>query len=326
MTVSGKFFIPGSRGMVGSAMVRRLKEEPCVELLTPHREELDCADYSAVEVFVDTHRPDYVITTAARVGGISENMTHPAQMIYENLAIQTNLIHLSHLYGAKCLVFLSSSCVYPREAPQPMREDTILTGPLEPTNAAYAMAKLAGMAMVEAYNKQYGLHNIVLIPATLIGPGEDFDLERVHVMPALAKRFCDAHAMGQPPVTLRGTGTPTRELMHVDDLVDAILFVLGLEDAPLPLNVGTGVGHSIADLAQMVAEEVGYAGEIRWDASRPDGMPAKVLSTERMSSLGWRPRRAIREGIRDIIEEYREVVKDQRSTAGGPLPTSSASG
>ena len=317
MALTGKIMVAGSRGLVGSAIVRRLKKTPGIELLTPDRAELDCADYAAVDSYMRAHRPNYLVNAAARVGGISENIRHPAEMIYENLRIQNNLIHLSHVHSVGRLVFFSSSCVYPREAPQPMREEFILTGAPEPTNGPFAMAKLAGMAMVGAYNSQYERRGLVLIPATLIGPGERFDLERAHVMPALVKRFCDARKAGLTEVTLWGTGTPIREILHVDDLVDAILMLLDLGEAPLPLNVGAGMGHSIAELARMVQEEAGYAGDIRWDAAKPDGIPAKTLSTERMAALGWSPRRSIREGIQEMLGEYRAAEEASDRNSGG---------
>ncbi len=317
MALSGKIMVAGSRGLVGSAIVRRLTKTPGIEILTPDRAELDCADYAAVDSYLRAHRPNFLVNAAARVGGISENIRHPAEMIYDNLSIQNHLIHLSHVHGVDRLVFLSSSCVYPREAPQPMREEFILTGAPEPTNGPYAMAKLAGMAMVEAYNNQYGRRDLVLIPATLIGPGEGFDLERAHVMPALVKRFCDARKAGLPEVTLWGTGTPIREILHVDDLVDAILMLLDLDEAPLPLNVGAGSGHSIAVLARMVQEEAGYDGCIRWDVTKPDGIPAKTLCSERMATLGWSPRRSIRKGIQEMLAEYRAVEEKLHYHSGG---------
>ncbi|MGC8792788.1 MAG: GDP-L-fucose synthase family protein, partial [Bryobacteraceae bacterium] len=262
MNPSSKVYVAGHRGLVGSAICRKLQQAGYANLVVRTRQELDLLDQRAVEDFFARERPEYVFLAAARVGGIHANNTRPAEFIYENLAIQTNVIHAAWKHGARKLLFLGSSCIYPREAPQPIREEYLLTGPLEPTNEAYAVAKIAGLKMCQAYRRQYGFNAICLMPTNLYGPGDNFDLESSHVLPALIRRFHEARLAGAPRVVLWGTGKPRREFLHVDDLADAALFLMQRYDSAEIINVGTGEDLTIAELAGMVREVVGYRGEI----------------------------------------------------------------
>jgi GDP-L-fucose synthase len=304
-----RVFVAGHQGMVGSALVRALEGAGCRHILTRPRRELDLTDPGAVARALADLRPDVVFLAAARVGGILANDTRPAEFIRDNLAIQTNVIHEAWAHGVRRLLFLGSSCIYPRACPQPMREDHLLTGPLEPTNAPYAVAKIAGIAMCEAYNRQYGTDDIAVMPTNLYGPGDNYDLNASHVLPAMIRKFCDAADRGEAAVTLWGTGTPRRELLHVDDLADACLFLMQrvhAEKGAMPLiNVGWGKDITIRELAELVRDEAGYRGRIEWDHSKPDGTPRKLLDTTRLASLGWQPRIGLKEGIRRTIAEYR---------------------
>ena len=292
-----KIYVAGHRGMVGAAIHRRLLASGFPSIVTRTRQELDLRDQDAVNAFFAAERPDYVFLAAAKVGGILANSTCPAEFIRDNLAIQTNVIHAAWRHGVQKLLFLGSSCIYPRLAPQPMREEHLLTGPLEPTNEPYAIAKIAGLKMVEAYRRQYGFRGVSLMPTNLYGPGDNFDLETSHVLPALIRKFHDAKANRADEVTVWGTGQPRREFLHVDDLADAAVFLMGSDDAPELINVGTGEDLPISDLAEMIREVVGFAGRIRYDTSMPDGAPRKLLDVSRMTSLGWRPRIPLRDGI-----------------------------
>ena len=289
---------------MGSALLRRLKADGYSNLLTRTREELDLTRRTEVEAFFRAEKPEYVFLAAALVGGIRANAARPADFIRENLLIETSVIHAAFLSGVKRLVFFASTCLYPRECPQPMKEDHLFTGPMEPSSEAYSAAKLAGLMMCEAYNRQHGTRFLTLLPATLYGPHDDFDLESGHVLSSLLRRFHEARS--ERSVTVWGTGRPIREFLFVDDLVDACLFAIQLPD-PLPrwpLNVGTGEGIAVRDLAGMIGGVVGFAGRIEFDASKPDGAPAKVLDVSRLQGLGWSARTPLLEGIRRTYAWY----------------------
>lgn len=301
-----KIFVAGHRGMVGSAIVRALRARGAHDLVTAPRSELDLTDERAVRDFLQRERPQVVVLAAARVGGIQANRRFPADFLYQNLAIQTNVIHQALLAGVRGLVFLGSSCIYPRACPQPMREESILSGPLEPTNEAYAVAKLAGLAMAQAYHRQHGLEVICPVPCNLYGPHDSFDLEDAHVLSALVRRFSDAVAEGRPDVTLWGTGAARREFLHVDDMAEAVLLLMERWTSPDAINVGSGDDVTIRELSTLVAEATGFGGRIHWDPGMPDGMPRKCLDVSRLAALGFRPRIALREGIARTVGEYRE--------------------
>jgi len=316
METTARIYVAGHSGLVGSAICRRLAAEGCNRLLVRSQEELDLTAQSAVEQFFAEERPEYVFLAAARVGGIHANQTRPAEFIYDNLAIQTNVIHAAWRHGAKKLLFLGSSCIYPRMAPQPIKEECLLTGPLEPTNRWYAMAKLAGLTLAQAYRRQYGFPAICLMPTNLYGPGDNFDLEHSHVLPALIRKFHEAKVSGSGEVVVWGTGAPRREFLHVDDLADAAVFVTRQYDDERIINVGCGEDLSIAELCEMVREVVGYRGRVRFDADKPDGAPRKLLDVSRLFSLGWRPKRGLREGVERTYawycQHYTEAVAAAR--------------
>ena len=314
MTDRRRVFVAGHRGLVGSALVRRLERE-AVEILTRTRSELDLRDPAAVRAFFERERPDEVYLAAAKVGGILANSTYPADFIRDNLQIQTSVIDAAHRVGVERFVFLGSSCIYPKHAPQPIPESALLTGPLEPTNEWYAVAKIAGIKMVQAYRRQYGFPGISLMPTNLYGPGDNFDLETSHVLPALIRKFHEAKEVGHAPVTLWGTGTPRREFLHVDDLADAAVFLAEHYDGEAIVNVGTGKDISIAELARLVQEIVGHQGEIVYDRSKPDGTPRKLLDVSRLHALGWRPRIGLREGIASTYAWFLENRERIRSTS-----------
>ena len=299
-----RVFVAGHRGLVGSAIVRRLEKLGCRNLLVRGRSELDLRDQPAVDRFFGTQHPEFVFLAAAKVGGILANATRPAEFLHDNLAIQTNVIHAAWAHGAKKLLFLGSSCIYPKLAPQPIKEEYLLTGPLEPTNEAYAIAKIAGLKLAAAYHAQYGFLAISLMPTNLYGPGDNFDLQTSHVLPAMIRRFHEAKVSNAPSVTLWGTGTPRREFLHVDDLADAACFLMENYNLPDLLNVGVGEDLSIADLAAMAARIVGYGGRIVFDSSRPDGTPRKLLDVSRIHALGWHARIPLEQGIASTYEWY----------------------
>ena len=309
MTPSSRIFVAGHRGLVGSAIVRQLEKRGYPNLIVATREDLDLRDQAAVSRFFARQLPEFVFLSAAKVGGIQANATQPAEFLYDNLAIESNIIHAAWQHGAVKLVFLGSSCIYPRLAPQPIKEEYLLTGPLEPTNEASAIAKIAGLKLAAAYRAQYGFPAISLMPTNLYGPGDNFDLETSHVLPALIRRFHEAKIWKSPSVTLWGTGTPRREFLHVDDLAAAACFIMEhYEGGDLLgdlLNVGVGEDLAIAELAHMVAGIVDYAGQIRFDATRPDGTPRKLLDVSRIHALGWRARISLAEGIASTYEWYR---------------------
>ncbi|MGK9171352.1 GDP-L-fucose synthase [Inquilinus limosus] len=298
-----RVWVTGHNGMVGSALVRRLKREGC-ELLLADRSAVDLTCQAATEAWMERERPEIVFAAAARVGGIVANMSCPADFLYENLMITANVIHAAYRTGVGKLLYLGSSCIYPRDAAQPIREDDLLTGPLEKTNEGYAIAKIAGVKLVETYARQYGCRFVSVMPTNLYGPNDNFDLETSHVLPALIRRIHEAKVQDQPVVTLWGSGRPRREFLHVDDLADACVAVMQRYDQPTPINIGTGTDIPIADLAALVAEIVGYAGGFSFDTSRPDGTPRKLLDVSKMASLGWFPRIGLSEGIRTTYQHW----------------------
>jgi len=305
-----KLFIAGHRGMVGSALVRRFKTEPGLELVLRGRTELDLTSPLAVETFLAAEKPDVAIIAAAKVGGIYANNAEPAAFLHENLAIASSTIHGAWKAGVRRLLFLGSSCIYPKYAPQPIPEESLLTGALEPTNEAYAIAKIAGLKLCQFYRRQYGVLFHSAMPTNLYGPGDSYNLQNSHVLPALIRKFHEARESGAGEVGAWGTGTPKREFLHVDDLADACAFLLGQEAPPDWVNVGTGVDVTIRELTDVVAEVTGYKGRIVWDASKPDGTPRKLLDVSRMSALGWRARTALGDGIRAT---YASFLEEKRS-------------
>jgi GDP-L-fucose synthase len=306
MDLHTPIFVAGHRGLVGAALVRRLETLGCTDLRLATRSELDLTDQAAVRDWFAAQRPAYVFLAAARVGGIHANDTYPAEFIYQNLAIELNVIDAAYQSGVRKLQFLGSSCIYPRLAPQPMTEDALLCGPLEPTNEWYAIAKIAGIKLCQAYRRQYGFDAISLMPTNLYGPGDNFDLNNSHVLPALLRRFDEAAASGAPSLTLWGSGTPRREFLHVDDLADAAVYLMQHYSAPEIINVGVGTDVSISELADLVARATGYRGTIHWDTSRPDGPPRKLLDVARLTALGWQAGIPLDQGIAQTLHWYRQ--------------------
>ncbi len=315
MEKSAKIYVAGHRGLVGSAIVRRLRAAGFENLLLRTHAELDLTRQSAVEAFYEQETPDYVFVAAAKVGGIRANEAYAGDFIRDNLLIQTNLIEGARRSGAKKLLFLGSSCIYPKFAKQPIAETELLNGPLEPTNSAYAVAKIAGIEMVQAYRRQFGFSGISLMPTNLYGPGDNFDPENSHVVPGLLRRFHEAKLRGDAAVVVWGSGTPRREFLHCDDLADAALLLMESYNEPEIVNVGCGEDVSIADLAALVKDVVGFEGRLEFDRSKPDGTPRKLLDVSRMFALGWRPRVDLREGL---AEAYRWFVEN---VAAEPAPT-----
>jgi len=301
---AGATFVAGHRGLVGSALVRRLRAAGFHKLLLREHGELDLTEQRAVAEFFARERPQYVLLAAARVGGILANSTYPGEFLQQNLVMQTNVIHSAWRNGVRKLLFLGSSCIYPRLAPQPMREECLLTGPLEPTNEAYAIAKIAGLKMCQAYRRQYGFDAICVMPTNLYGPGDNFSSSDSHVLPALLSRFDAAKQAGAAEVVLWGSGQPRREFLYVDDLADACYFLMQRYAGEHPVNVGWGHDLTIAELAATIAGVVGFSGAIRYDASKPDGAPRKLLDTSRMTALGWSPRTELAAGIRSTYEWF----------------------
>lgn len=307
---ASRVFVAGHRGMVGSAIVRQLGELGCRNVLTRSHSELDLCDQAAVNEFFVDQRPEFVFLAAAKVGGILANSSRPAEFLHQNLTIQTNVIHAAWKHGAKKLLFLGSSCIYPRLAPQPIKEEYLLTGPLEMTNEAYAIAKIAGLKLAAAYHAQYGFSAISLMPTNLYGSGDNFDLKSSHVLPAMIRRFHEAKISVVPQVTLWGTGTPLREFLHVDDLANAACFLMENYDAPQLLNVGVGEDLTIAELAVLVARIIGYTGRIVFDPSRPDGTPRKLLDLSRIHALGWHAQIPLERGIASTYQWYVKHVPE----------------
>jgi GDP-L-fucose synthase len=297
-------FVAGHRGLVGGAVLRRMTAEGFSSLITRTSSELDLRDAAAVDEFFAAERPVTVVMAAAKVGGILANDTYPADFISDNLRMQVNVLDAAARHGASKLLFLGSSCIYPKLAPQPIREDSLLTGPLEETNDAYAIAKIAGVLQVQALRRQYGLHYISAMPTNLYGPGDNFHPTHSHVLPGLIRRFHEAKQGGAPSVTVWGTGTPRREFLHVDDLARACLFLLEHYDEPEPINVGVGTDLSIRELAELVAGVVGYEGALEFDPSKPDGTPRKLLDVGKLHALGWRAEIDLREGLERTYRWY----------------------
>jgi GDP-L-fucose synthase len=299
-----KLFIAGHNGMVGGALVRRFRSEPGTELLLRTRRELDLTNQAAVEAFYAATKPDVVIMAAAKVGGILANNTYPADFLYDNLAIASNTIHGAFRAGVKRLLFLGSSCIYPKLAPQPMPESCLLTGPLEPTNEAYAIAKIAGLKLCEYYRKQHGVLYHSAMPTNLYGPGDNYHLQNSHVLPALIRKFHEAKAAGRSEVQAWGTGSPKREFLYVDELADACAFLLKQDNPPDLLNIGTGTDVTIRELTELVAQVTGFKGEIKWDATKPDGTPRKLMDVSRLAALGWKAKIGVREGVEKTYASF----------------------
>ena len=306
MEKHSRIFIAGHRGLVGSAIRRRLERDGYHNFLLRTREELDLRDQTAVNAFFERERPEYIFMAAAIVGGILANSSFPADFLRDNLSVQTNVIDAAYRYGGKKLQFLGSSCIYPKFAPQPMKEEYLLTGPLEPTNEWYAIAKIAGLKMVQAYRKQYGFNGISLMPTNLYGPGDNFDLASSHVLPALLRKAHEAREQRSPELVVWGSGTPKREFLHVDDLADAAVFLMESYDGEAIVNVGTGQEVSIRELAEMIQRITGWTGRLVFDDSKPDGTPRKLLDVSRLHALGWRARIGLEEGIAATYRWYTE--------------------
>ena len=304
MNPDSSIFVAGHRGLVGSAIVRRLRAGGFRNLVLRERAELDLTRQGAVEQFFAASRPEYVFFAAAKVGGILANNTYPAEFIQDNLVIQTNIIDSAWRHGARKLLFLGSSCIYPKFAPQPMPEDCLLTGPLEPTNEWYAIAKIAGLKMCQAYRRQYGFNAISAMPTNLYGPGDNFSLKNAHVLPALLRKVHEAKEAGAAEVEVWGTGKPRREFLHVDDLADACVFLMQNYDGDGWINVGWGLDETIAELADTIRRVVGFQGALRFDTSKPDGTPRKLLDTTRLKELGWSPKIGLEAGIRSTYEWF----------------------
>lgn len=306
MEKEAKIFVAGHQGLVGSAIVRALKKQGYTNFVLKTRQELDLCDYAAVNNFYAEENPDYVFVAAAKVGGILANSTYPAQFIQENMAIQSNLIHGAYKAKVKKLLFLGSSCIYPKHCPQPILEEYLLTGPLEPSNEWYAIAKIAGLKLCQAYQKQYGARFISLMPTNLYGPCDNYDLQNSHVLPALIRKFIEAKKDNKQEVVIWGTGTPKREFLYVDDLAEAAIFAMDHYEGSQWLNVGTGEDVTIKEVASLVAELVGYEGELVFDTSKPDGTPRKVLDVTKINELGWKAKTSLNEGLQQAISWYVE--------------------
>jgi GDP-L-fucose synthase len=312
LSKSTRIYVAGHRGLVGSAVLRALQKQGYGNLIARTHDELDLTDQRAVRDFFRSERPEAVIMAAARVGGIHANNSQPGRFIRDNLLIQDNVIDSAHRSGVSKFVFLGSSCIYPKLAPQPIKEEYLLTGPLEPTNEWYAVAKIAGIKMCQAYRREFGFNAISLMPTNLYGPGDNFDLENSHVLPALIRRFHEAKVRGDESVMVWGTGTPRREFLHVDDLADAVLYLLQFYDAEPILNIGSGEDLTILELATLVMSVVDYTGRLRFDATKPDGTPRKLLDVTRLRELGWRPQIPLRTGIESTYRWFTEHVTQAR--------------
>ncbi len=315
LTRDSRIYVAGHGGLVGSAILRRLRAEGCSQLLTATRDQLDLRDQAAVNYWFRAHRPEYVFLVAGTVGGILANSTRPAEFIYDNLLIHATVVHAAHVYAATKLLYLGSSCIYPRECRQPIREQDLLTGPLEPTNEPYAIAKIAGIKLCQAYRRQYGSHFISAMPTNLYGPNDNFDLTSSHVLPALIRKFDDARRTPEPRVIVWGSGTPRREFLHVDDLADACLYLMRHYDAAEHLNVGTGVDVTIRELAELVRDIVCPHAEVAFDRTKPDGTPRKRLDVGRLHQLGWRHRINLRAGIESTYAWFLQPSDEQRQPA-----------
>lgn len=304
MKPTDRIFVAGHRGMVGAAVVRALRKQGFENLLLPPRAELDLRSAPEVEAFFAENKPQVVVIAAAKVGGIHANNTYPAEFLHDNLALEVNLIHQSWVHKADRVLFLGSSCIYPREAPQPMTEECLLTSPLEKTNEAYAIAKIAGLKMCEFYRRQYGVLFHSAMPTNLYGPGDNYHPENSHVLPALIRRFHEAREAGLPFVNAWGTGSPRREFLHVDDLADALLVLLQNPNPPDWVNVGCGSDVTIREVTELVAKVTGFTGEIRWDTSKPDGTPRKLMDSSKIFATGWRPAYDLESGLRNAYADF----------------------
>lgn len=313
---SQRVFVAGHRGLAGSAIVRRLSRDPGVEIQTATREQLDLRDQAAVNYWFKANRPEYVYLAAGTVGGILANSTRPAEFIYDNMLIHATVVHAAHLYGVKKLLYLGSSCIYPRDCAQPMTEAELLTGALEPTNEPYAIAKIAGIKLCQAYRRQYGSHFISAMPTNLYGPNDNFDLASAHVLPAMMRKFHEAKVAGVREVVVWGTGAPRREFLHVDDLADACVLLMEKYDEEEHVNVGTGEDISVRELSELLRDIIHPDATLRFDTTKPDGMPRKLLDVSRLHALGWRHRIGLRDGI---ASTYRWYVENQGRLRGAAL-------
>lgn len=309
MEKNNKVYIAGHNGMVGSAIHRRLLKEGFTNIITRSSKELDLRNQQQVTDFFAAQKPEYVILAAAKVGGIIANNTYRGEFLYENLMIQSNVIHQAHLNGVKKLLFLGSSCIYPKLAPQPLKEEYLLTGPLEPTNEPYAIAKIAGLKMCEAYRSQYGSNFITVMPTNLYGPNDNYDLNNSHVLPAMLRKFHEARERGDASVTLWGTGSPRREFLHADDLADACFFLMQQYEAGEPVNIGVGDDITIKELAGLIQRITGFTGTINWDTSKPDGTPRKLMDVSRLTKAGWKARITLEDGIKQVYKEAFGTVR-----------------
>ena len=309
MDKSSKIYIAGHRGMVGSAIHRRLLQEGYQHIITRTSKELDLRVQEPVNEFFETERPDYVFLAAAKVGGIMANNTYRADFLYENLMIQNNVIHSAYATGVKKLLFLGSSCIYPKMAPQPLKEEYLLTGPLEHTNEPYAIAKIAGIKLCDAYRDQYGCNFISVMPTNLYGPNDNYDLQNAHVLPTFIRKFHEAKLNNSPEVVIWGSGTPRREFLHADDLADACVFLMKTYNEAGLVNIGTGEDLTITELAHMIRDVVGYTGNIVYDATKPDGTPRKLMDVSKLSSWGWRYAIDLRNGLEQVYQDYQQSLK-----------------
>jgi len=309
MNKDSKIYVAGHRGLVGSAIMRKLQQEGYTNIITRTHKELDLTSQAQTQEFFKKEKPEYVFLAAAKVGGIHANNTYPADFAYINIMIESNVIKASYDYGVKKLLFLGSSCIYPKLCPQPIKEEYLLTGLLEKTNEAYAIAKIAGLKMCQYFNRQYGTNYISVMPTNLYGPNDNFDLETSHVLPALIRKFHEAKIDNKPYVEVWGTGTPRREFLHVDDLADAVIYLMNNYDENEPLNIGTGKDITIKELAGLIKEIVGYEGEIKFDTTKPDGTPRKLLDVSRLHNAGWEHKITLREGIENTYEWFKEKWK-----------------
>jgi GDP-L-fucose synthase len=312
MKTDSKIYVAGHRGMVGSAILRNLYNKGYENVIFRKSNELDLRDQSAVKSFFQKERPDFVFLAAAKVGGILANNTYRAEFIYDNLCIQNNVIHNAHFFGVQKLMFLGSSCIYPKMAAQPMREEALLTGLLEPTNEPYAIAKIAGIKMCDAYRAQYGSNFVSVMPTNLYGPNDNYDIQNSHVLPALIRKFLTAKSENQPTVELWGTGKPLREFLHVDDLAEACMFLMHNYNEAGFVNIGVGTDLSILELAQLVQKIVGYKGEIKLDSTKPDGTPRKLMDVSKLNNMGWTAKISLEEGIKTVVDEVKDRFAPSR--------------
>lgn len=307
MEKNAKIYVAGHRGMVGSAILRKLRAEGYTIFVLRDSAQLDLRSQVEVDEFFRREKPDYVFLAAAKVGGILANNTYRAEFLYDNLMIEANVVHSAYRYGVKKLMFLGSSCIYPKMAPQPLQEDSLLTGLLEPTNEPYAIAKIAGIKLCDAYRDQYGCNFVSVMPTNLYGPNDNYHPQNSHVLPAMLRRFHEAVKNGEPAVTIWGTGTPRREFLHVDDLADACYYLMEHYNEPGLVNIGVGTDISILELAQMVARITGFGGEIRHDLSKPDGTPRKLMDVSKLHAMGWKARIELEAGIREVYQEVKHL-------------------